>query len=174
MSSDTLGVSGRSVDAGADRGRSHVDLAYQRLRFAKSVDILEYRMGEGVELLAERHRHCILQLSASHLDECRELFALVEERRRQRDHRQLQIGDARVEGELHRRRIHVVGRLTEVEMIVGMDDVVLAAFFAEYLERAIGHDLVGVHVRRRSGSALNHVDAEMLVVLSLPDLSGRL
>ena len=31
-------------------------------------------------------------------------------------------------------------------MLVGMDDVVLAALLAEDLERAIGHDFVDVHV----------------------------
>ena len=51
-----------------------------------------------------------------------------------------------MQGELHRRRIDIVRRLTEVEMVIGMNDVVVAALLAEDLERAIGHDFVDVHV----------------------------
>src|SRR5256885_1095415 len=83
-------IAGRRIDACADRGRAHVDLADQRLRFPEPVDILEHSVREGVELLTQRHRHRILKLSAAHLDVRREFLALVEECRRERDHRQLQ------------------------------------------------------------------------------------
>ena len=76
--------------------------------------------------------------------------------------------------ELHRRRIDVVRRLAQIEMIVGMNDVVLPARLAEDLERAVGHHFVGVHVGRSSGSALNHVDAEVVVVQPVSDLARRL
>src|SRR5690349_4652549 len=76
--------------------------------------------------------------------------------------------------QLDRRRIYVVGRLTEIEMVVGMYEFVLPALLAEYLERAIRHHFVDVHVAGRPGPALDHVDAEMIVVQSFPDLGGRL
>ena len=171
MLAHRLGVAGRRVDAGADGRRPHVDLADERLCLAQAVHILQHRVREGVEFLAERHRHGVLKLCAPHLDVAGELLALVEERRRERDHRQLQIPDCRVKRELHRRRIHVVRRLTEIDVVVRVHDVVLAALLPENLQRAVGDDLVGVHVRRSAGAALNHVDAEMPVVQSLSDLT---
>ncbi len=174
MPAHALRILGRCVDPRTNRSRAHVDLANEGLRFAEPVDILEHRVREGVELLAERHRDGILKLSAPHLDERAELLALVQKRRGQRDHRQLQVPDTRVKRELHRGRINVVGRLAEIDVVVRVNDVVLPALLAEDLERAIGHHFVCVHVRRSSGAALDHVDPEMLVMQTFPDLAGRL
>ena len=80
LAAHRFGVARRRVDAGADRRRAHVDLADQRLRLAEPVDVLEHRVAERGELLAERHRHGVLQLRAPHLDERRELVALRQER----------------------------------------------------------------------------------------------
>jgi len=79
----------------------------------------------------------IAVLDAPHLDEGAELFALVKKRGGEGDHRQLQIGDARVERELHRGRIDVVRRLAEIEMIVRVHELVLTALLAEDLQRAV-------------------------------------
>ena len=171
MCSRCLRTPGRG-DAGADRRCAHVDLADQRLRLAEPVHILEDGVREGVELLAERHRNGVLELSPSHLDVGAELLALVQKRGGERDHRQLEIADAGVKGELHRRRVYVVGRLAEIEMIVRVNDVVVPALLAEDLERAVGHDFVCVHVGRSAGAALYHVDAKMLVVEAIPYFAG--
>src|SRR3984893_6900284 len=76
--------------------------------------------------------------------------------------------------ELHRGRIDVVRRLAEIDVVVRVNDIVLAALLAQYLEGAIGHHLVRVHVRRSSSAAVNHVDPEMLVVQPFPDLARGL
>ena len=56
------GVARVGGDAGADRGRAEVDLAEQRQHLADALLVLPERGREAVELLAERHRHGVLQL----------------------------------------------------------------------------------------------------------------
>ena len=63
------GVARIGVDAGADRGGAEIDLAEQsrglRSRAMSSFMVVWKR----VELLAERHRHGVLQLGAAHLQD---------------------------------------------------------------------------------------------------------
>src|SRR3954466_14455416 len=98
----------RRVDTGTDRRRAHVDLSYERLGFAQTLDVLEYRVPERRELLSECHRHRVLQLRASHLYEWRELLALRQKGRGQLTHGVPQMLDRRVQRELHGSRIDVV------------------------------------------------------------------
>ncbi|CAM5693841.1 hypothetical protein SAFG77S_03633 [Streptomyces afghaniensis] len=55
-------------------------------------------------------------------------------------------------------------------MVEWVDHVVAAAGVAEDLQGAVGDDLVGVHVRRGAGPALDGVDDELLVQPSGADL----
>jgi hypothetical protein len=61
-----------------------------------------------------------------------------------------------------RRRKHVVGGLSHVDVIVGMDQPVFALRAAKNLGRAIGQHLVDVHVVRRAGAGLIHVHDELV------------
>ncbi|MCY1552423.1 hypothetical protein D9M68_888180 [compost metagenome] len=63
MLAHTIYVVGRRVDAGTDGGRAHVDFADQLQGFLQSQAVLANHDGVGAELLAQRHRHGILQLS---------------------------------------------------------------------------------------------------------------
>src|SRR5256885_9393244 len=76
--------------------------------------------------------------------------------------------------QLDRRWIYVVGGLTEIEMIVGMYDFVLPVLLAEYLQYAIRHHLIDVHVAGSTGAALDHIDTEVVVMQSFADLRGCL
>ena len=59
-------------------------------------------------------------------------------------------------------------------MVVGVQPRVVAARVAEGHERQVGDHLVGVHVGRGAGVALDHVDDEVLVVAAGDDLvAGR-
>src|SRR6185437_5852483 len=89
-------------------------------------------------------------------------------------HRQLELVNSRVQRELQRRGIYVIRGLREIDVVVGVHFVVLAAVVAEQLERAIRDDLVGVHVRGGPRAALDHVHHEVLVVAAHPDLARRL
>ncbi|MNY81819.1 hypothetical protein D3C86_2235890 [compost metagenome] len=50
-------------------------------------------------------------------------------------------------------------------MLVRVQVLVLALLMAEQFERAVGDHLVGVHVGRGAGAALNHIDDELVVQL---------
>jgi hypothetical protein len=78
------------------------------------------------------------------------------------------------EAEMEGGRIDVVRRLPEVHVVVGIDVLVFALFVAERLEREVGDHLVRVHVGRRAGAALDHVDHELFVQLSRADLPAGL
>jgi hypothetical protein len=95
-------------------------------RLADSRDILLHGRVEGVELLAQRHRHGVLQLGAADLQYIGEfdrfglegigkLLQRFDQRRGRENNRQPQ-----------RSRIGVVGRLSHVDIIVGMQTGVIA------------------------------------------------
>ena len=70
------------------------------------------------------------------------------------------------QGESACRRIGVVGGLRLVNGVVGMDDVILAACVVAEFQRTIGDYLVHVHVGGGAGTALQHVDGELVVKLA--------
>ncbi len=48
---------------------------------------------------------------------------------------------------VHGRRNDVITRLAHVDMIVGMNRLLVSHVATEHLDRAISNDLVGIHVR---------------------------
>ena len=119
--------------------------------------------GVGFELLSEGHRHGVLKLRAAHLDDAGELLALGVERRDEFAQRGHQFLDAAHQCDPHGRGVGVVGRLREVDVVVGVAELIFALFMAEEFERPVGDHLVGVHVGRCAGAALHHVDDELLL-----------
>ena len=55
-----------------------------------------------------------------------------------------------------------------------MQVLVFAAVVPEMLEREVRNHLVGIHVRRRAGAALDHVDDELVVQLAVAYLAACL
>ena len=51
-------------------------------------------------------------------------------------------------------------------MIIGVDDGIIAFFSAQKLNGSVGNDLVGVHIGRGTGTALNGVYNKLTVQLS--------
>ena len=137
------------------------------LRLSQHRDLAVQRSREGVEFLPDGHRHGVLQLGASHLDDVDVLVALRAERVGQL----LQLGDqlvvAQDERHLDRRRVGVVRRLRHVQVVVRLDDLVVALLVPGHLEGDVGQHFVGVHVGRRAGAALVPVDQELIVVLAV-------
>ena len=138
------------------------------------VDLALEHAGKAVEGLAEGHRHGILQLRAAHLQHVGELLALAVEGGDQLHEVLPQLEVRGIEPQVDGRRVGVVGRLRAVDVVVGRAVLVLAAAMAHDLERAVGDHLVGVHVRRGAGAALDHVHGEELVKLAVADLAARL
>ena len=124
---DPRRVVGMRGDAGADRRRAHVDLADQPGRLGQPLLVLAEHQRVGAELLAEGHRHRVLQLGAADLQHVGELDGLLGEGAAQHGHRSRQPLDAAPGGELQRRRIDVVGRLAQVDVLVRVQARVVAA-----------------------------------------------
>lgn len=58
-------------------------------------------------------------------------------------------------------------------MVVGVNDIVHTTRLTEKLERAVGNDFVGIHVCRRSGTALDHVDNEFTMQITCANFFSR-
>ena len=163
-------IIGMGVDAGADRGRAHVDLAHQKHGFLQPQFVFAEHHRIGREFLAERHRDGVLQLGPSHLDDVLELLGLRLERPAQLRHGLDQAHDARIGRELERRRIDVVGALAHVDVFVGVQKLVVALRPTKQLKRAVGDNLIGIHVGRGARAALDDVDHELIEQPACPDL----
>ena len=79
---------------------------------------------------------------------------------------------AEQQGQTRRRREDVVGGLADVDVIVRVDARVRAARLAQDFGRAVGEHFVGVHVVRRAGAGLVHVDDELIAQPAREDLVG--
>ena len=113
-------------------------------------------------------------MCAAGFQHVRELVGFPREAVGQRMRRGHERRGAERQREARGRRVHVVGRLSHVDVIVGMHPRVGAARLGEHLRRAIGEHLVRVHVVRRAGSRLVDVDDELIAKPAAQDLIGRL
>lgn len=161
-------------DARADRRRAEVDLRQQRDELAEPRVVLAERRREAVELLAERHRHGVLQLRAPDLEHLRELRALREERPAQQVELVERLQQRVDERHLERGRVRVVRGLAAVHVVERVHVLVVAQRVAGLLERAVRDDLVGVHVGAGAGATLDHADHELVVQLPADDLRADL
>ena len=151
------------VDARTDGRGTHVDLVEEPHVGLQTVDLLGQRCGVGLELLPEGHRHGVLQLRAAHLDDVGKLLALGVECGDELLQRRHGAVDAPGQCDAHGRRVGVVGRLREIDVVVRVAVVVFALVVAEQFERPVGNHLVGVHVCRCAGASLYHVHDELFV-----------
>ena len=127
-----------------------------------------------MELLPHGHRDSVLHLRAPHFEHVLELVTFGPQGLDQALHRVGKIGEAQEDREAHRRWVDVVGGLPEVHVVVRVEVFVLAAFVPEDFEAAVRDDLVGVHVGAGARAALDEVDDEVLVMLSVFDLGASL
>ena len=67
------------------------------------------------------------------------------------------------------RRIDVICRLAAVDVVQGMDDVVLSRPFPQFQQSCIGNDFIDVHIRRRTGAALKGFGYKSIVILTGQD-----
>jgi hypothetical protein len=157
------------IDSRPDRRSAEVDLAHEERRFPQPLLVLLQHHGVRGELLPERHRHGVLKLGSSHLEDTRELDCLGFEGRAQLGHGAGQTRDAEVQRELHRRRVDVIRALAHVDVLDRMQILVLAALMSEELETAVRDHLVRIHVGRGACAALDHVDDEFLQERAVAD-----
>ena len=132
--------------------------------------ILGERVGESTELLAEGHRHGVLHLRAADLEDAGELHSL----RREGGGELGVLGEQSLgpehHGELDGGGVDVVRTLAAVHVVDGVQVLVVAEGVPHDLEAAVGDYLVGVHIGRGAGAALDDPDEELVVELALDDL----
>ena len=155
-------VTGIGGDPGADRGRAEVHLPEQSGGLPQAVDVFLHGGMKRIELLAERHRHRVLQLGAADLEHIGEFDRLGLEcigKFLQRPNE----GNGREDhGEAQRCRIGIVGRLGHIDVVDRVQQMILAAPVAQEFQREIGDDFIGIHICRSAGAALHGIDHELI------------
>jgi len=81
---------------------------------------------------------------------------------------------AEQQAQADRRGVGVVGRLRHVHVVVRVQVAILALGMTHGFERQVGDHLVGVHVGRGAGAALDHVHHELVVVIAADQLRAGL
>ncbi len=155
------------IDAGADRGSAQIDLLEQLIEVGDAIDVFAQSVGEGAEFLAQRHRHRVLQLGATHLDHIIEFQRLAGEGIGQFAQRVHQHRVAAQQADTDGGGVGVVGGLRHVDVIVGVQLLVIAFLVAEEFQAQIGDHFVGIHVGRGAGAALDHVDHELIMMVAI-------
>jgi hypothetical protein len=169
-----LGVAGGGVQAGADGGGAEVDLVDQQVGFGQAEPVLADGDGVGAEFLAQGHGNGVLELGAAHFDHGAEFQGLWRAGFLEFGQRVEQLPGGEDGAELHRGGVDVVGGLGEVHVVVGVQPGVVALGVAKDFQGAVGDDLVGVHVRRRSGAALDDVHHELVAEFAGQDVLAGL
>ena len=155
---------GWGIQASAYRGTTDRHLTKARQRGLDPLNTGGNLPGITAKLLAQRHRHRIHQVSAARLHHMLPLLGLRSQRimqhlQRWNEHGHGSLGGGNVGGGRER----IVRRLAHIHMIVGV-----------YLN-TIGlsdrrNDLIGVHVRRRARTSLEHINGELGIMLTVRDL----
>ena len=126
----------------------------------------------AAELLAKRHRHGVLKMRAASLEDGGKAAALFGQAVRQFPRGRDEIAQLEEDRQPRRRRIHVVGRLSHVDVIVGVHPPVGATTVPEDLGGAVGKHLVRVHVVRSAGARLVDVDDKLIAQPPLEHVVG--
>ncbi len=166
-------VAGHGADAGADGGRAHVHFLQKFLCFLQAQNVLAQGRRKGRKLLPKRHRHGVLQLRPAHFDHIGKFPALRRESIRQIAHRRKETPQRHPETEAEGGGINVIRALAEVDVLVRVNEGVVAALFSRQFQRPVGDHFVGVHVGRGARPALHHVHYEMRVMLPGDQLVTR-
>ncbi|TLD45591.1 MAG: hypothetical protein FAZ92_02127 [Accumulibacter sp.] len=128
----------------------------------EAAHFLADRRRPAIELLSERHRHGVLQVCTPHLQHALELVGLAAECFLQPPQGVHVARQAQNQRQPERGRIDVVGRLAVIDVIIRIEILILALAMPEALQRQIGDDLVGIHVGRGTGTALDEVGDELI------------
>ena len=165
---DEIGVQSR-----ADCRAAHVEQADFLFCGVKAANVARDCRCVGVELLTKPNGYGVLKLRASHLDHAVELFRLIHQRGFQRFQFVLRLCEQRDRCHFAAGGEYVVCGLPEVDVIIRIDDLIIAFLSAEQFNGTVGNDLVGVHVQRRAGAALDRINDKLVVPFPLDDFVAR-
>ena len=144
----------------------------QQLYVALQVqDFLLQVVGIGIKLLSAGHRHGILQLGTSHLYAIGKLIALIAQGTNQAGKCSHQTLVHTYQRQTDSGRIHIVGTLSAVTVVVRIAVLVVTLLVAHNLKGTVGNHLVGIHVYRCTCTTLHHIDGEVLVPLTINQLA---
>jgi hypothetical protein len=128
----------------------------------------------GGELLPQANGHGVHHVGAAGFQDIVELFPFLGQFRGQQPHLGHQFVQQENGRQPHGGGEDVVGGLPEVDVVVGVDDRVVAAFAAQDFNGAVADDLVGVHVEADTGAGLVDINHELVVKLAGDDFVGGL
>ena len=162
-----FGEAFRRVEAGPDGGPAEREfIEFRQNAFDARERGFELGAVPG-EFLSERERHGVLKMRAADLHDVGELgFLLRDGVAELADGGQERLHEGAGGGDVHGRRERVVGRLGHVDVVVRVNGLLRAAFAAEQFVRAVGDDLVHVHVGLRA--AAGHPDFQREFAVELP------
>ena len=160
---DAEDVGARRAEAGADGGPAEVHDPQPLLALVDPPAVAPERLGRGRHLASQRQQHGVLHLRAADLHDAGEGAFLALERLLQREHLRLERAAAADRGEAQGGGEGVVGGLVQVDVVERRDPRVVAGRRAEELQRAVGEDLVHVHVERGAGAAGQRVHDHRVV-----------
>ncbi len=128
----------------------------------------------GADFLAESERGRVLEVRAADLHDVGEsalflgeCFAEVAQFGEQ------PFGDVLGDGDVHCRGKCIVGRLTMVDMVVGVDGALAAHRATGHFDSSIRNHLVGIHVRLSAATGLPNVERKVFVEFAGDDFVGR-
>ena len=174
MLGDAAREIGGALSAGADGGSALREFHQLRQRRLDPADAVLDLLRIAGELLAEGQGGGVLRVRAADLDDVRpglrpwRLRASASWARAGRSRWTISSGA----GDMHRGRVGVVGRLAEIDVVVGVDRLLGADLAAEHLDRAVGDHLVDVHVGLGARAGLPDDEREMIVELAVDHLVG--
>ena len=113
-------------------------------------------------------------MSAAGFQKFVELFAFPFQRRDQRIEYGIELFQFEQRGEAHASGKNIIRRLAVVNVIIGVDDGIVAQGTAQNFDGPICYDLVAVHVEANAGACLEDVHHKFLVPLALLDFFSGL
>src|SRR5438034_1920272 len=161
------------VETGARRGATDAELAELSASRAKTRRRAADALGPAGKLLNESDGHRVLPGPTTRVRGVGPGRGLLDDLAGKRvELRAERLGELE-QREAHRRRGRVIRRLRHVHVVVRVHVLVRPQTAAENLVRAIGENLVHVHVKRHASTRVEYIDNELIHVLSGEHLIAR-
>ena len=121
---------------------------------------------KAIKGLPKSHRYGIFQLGTPHFDDMCKLIRFLPERLDQNLQMLNQFQMSIIQSNVNGCRISIVGRLWTVDVIVRRTELIFSPLMPHQFQCPVGNHFIGIHVSGRTGSSLNHIYRELLVMLS--------
>ena len=157
------------VDSGANGGTAHIDFGhFSGCRLDPSEPPVK-GCGIGFEFLPQPDGDCILELGPAHFQDGIEFHAFPGKGLFQGTETFVQIFQQEEYRQFPGCGDHVVGGLSPVYLIVGMNQGIIPFFPAQDLNGDVGDHLIGIYVERGAGASLDGILDELVQIFSSQD-----